>query len=312
MRQTSFAQTKADPIIRINMTARSQTRTIIRENVMLIRATITSFRIMMDGMRDGLIDQAKQIFDSRLPLNVVLPEQEILSRMAQLVEILTASEIAGRLNTRRRAEAQFDEEQTFPRGLPPRKAISYLKKLPSVRKADWEAAAAKFRRPAFFIAGIENRQILEIIRTVIEESLREGLSLEKFEQRVRNRLWTLRIKGGHLRTVWHMNVSNAYRAGRYEELQQPEIKGVLTHYLFDAIVDGVVRPNHKALENGIAPINWPGWEKYRDPLGFNCRCQRIAISSARARRMIESGQGWDMTLGVPANAGPDEGFVRMV
>jgi hypothetical protein len=107
-------------------------------------------------------------------------------------------------------------------------------------------------------------------------------------------------------------VTNAFNLGRYQEMQDPDVRSVLQYYLFDAVVDGVVRHNHALLEGGIAPVDWPGWEKYRPMLGFNCRCAVIAITAGRAQRMLESGDGWDMTLGVPADAGMDPGYVRMV
>lgn len=247
----------------------------------------------------------------------------------RLSEILTAAQVAGILYTQRAAktagaeiEPHFSE---FPADVPPLKAIAALRDSKLVTKTRWEALSAANRQKAFFITGIEQRSILGIIRDAVGDSLQKGWTLKGFEDVVRARVTDLAITGGHLRTVWHMNVSNKFRQGRYEELGQPEVRAVLQYFLFDALIDGVVRDNHKALENGIARVDSPLWAKYADPLGFNasrpglrfwaggyedCRCQRIAITEGRARRMISSGEGWDMEQGVPAIAGPDPGFIR--
>lgn len=308
----------ATQVIRINMGARKQTREILSDTVVLIRAILISFRQVLEANLDELVSYAKAGFQSG---GAVFPyldgrDQLFAYRMRTLTDILTAAEVVGRRRTRKAAQAAGAEltvkfAETFPGDVAPRRAVAWLKNLRVVTPEAWSAIANRRQRDAFFIAGIEEETTLRMIRDAIAGSLERGDSLLTFERTVRSQLEGLAITGGHLRTVYHMNVGNALRTGRYEELGQPEIRATLGYFLFDAIVDSVVRPNHRVLDNGIAPVDWPGWDRYRDPLGYNCRCQRIAITSDRAQRMIDAGEGFDLTAGVPAGAGPDPGFVRI-
>lgn len=306
-----------DRIIRISTTGRKQTVEILRDTVVLIRAALGGFRRMVTGLESELMQMARGGYGSDgaafpIPQEFV---DRLTARILTLSEILTAAQVAGILYTQRAAKtagADIDPHfSEFPDDVPPLKAIKALKDSDLVTKARWEALSQANRQKAFFITGIEQRSILGIIRDAVSDSLQKGWTLKTFENVVRGQIEDLAISGGHLRTVWHMNVSNQFRKGRYDELAEPEVRSVLRYFLFDALVDQVTRPNHKALENGIAPTDWEGWSRYADPLGFNCRCQRIAITEGRALRMIESGEGWDLTAGVPAEAGMDPGFVRI-
>jgi hypothetical protein len=158
---------------------------------------------------------------------------------------------------------------------------------------------------------VEQQATLDVIRKAIADSLDKGMTLVQFEANIREQLSDLALTGGKLRNVWHSTVTNSYNNSRYQELEKPEIKAVLSWWLFDALVDGVVRPNHAKLDNGLAPVDWPLWERYKPMLGFNCRCALIAVTDGRAKAMLASGEAWDMRLGVPEGAGPDKGYVRM-
>lgn len=99
--------------------------------------------------------------------------------------------------------------------------------------------------------------------------------------------------------------------GREKELRAPDVAGVIAYRLFDAIKGSNEPENHCVLDGGIAPADWPGWNTYSPPLGRGCCCALIGITAGRARRMIGSGEGFDLTKGAPERAGPDDGWVRI-
>jgi SPP1 gp7 family putative phage head morphogenesis protein len=302
-------------IIKISSTGRTQTLEILRAQVVLIRAAIASFRkSTLDNMENWL-EVAREGYRAGHPWQVV----HDLEHTKELQEIIVASRLGGRLQIRREARKAGIEakpqpifSEVFPKDKPPLKAIDWLKSLRDVTREQWQSTMAQYQTSAFFITGIEQKETLVVIKQAIQDSLAKGWTLSKFESEVRAQINDLALSGGRLRNVWHNQVTNAFNRGRDEEMKDPATRAVLSFYLFDAIVDGVVRPNHAALDNGIAPVDWAGWQQYKPMLGYNCRCARIAITAGRAKRMLESGEGWDMTLGVPAGAGPDPGYMRMV
>lgn len=95
---------------------------------------------------------------------------------------------------------------------------------------------------------------------------------------------------------------------RETELRVPDTAELLTHRLFDAMPGEP--PNHCHLSGGIAPANWTGWNIYAPPLGKGCVCALIGITGARARGMIESGEGFDLSKNPPEGGGPDPGWTR--
>jgi hypothetical protein len=99
-------------------------------------------------------------------------------------------------------------------------------------------------------------------------------------------------------------------ARREKELREPDVVGVLVYRLFDAVKGSTEPESHCVLDGGIAPADWPGWNIYAPPLGRGCFCALIGITAGRARRMIDSNEGFDLTKRVPERAGPDEGWER--
>ena len=97
---------------------------------------------------------------------------------------------------------------------------------------------------------------------------------------------------------------------RQRELRDPKISRVLTHWIFHAMDQGPPHPDHKALNNGVAPVDWAGWEKYSPPLGEGCMCGISGVTTGRARRMLESGEAFDLTKNAPMELGPEPGWSR--
>ncbi len=300
-----FRKAGEPKVISISSRGHRETVDILRDQSKLITIAIQTFRQLLTRNWEMWLDVARQGYQFRRVQSQVID----YSRTNTLAEILTATKICARLKVREQVNKQFAE--TFPKEIPPHKAIQWLKNLEIVTREIWEFEMAQSRQAAFFITGVEQTETLRVIQKAIEDSLEHGHTLAQFEAGIRDQLQDLALTGGRLRNVWHNNVSSAYTHTRDEELGQPDVAAVLPYFLFDALVDGVVRPNHKALENGIAPQTWEGWEKYKPLLGFNCRCCRIAITAGRAHALLASGEAWDMTQGVPAEAGMDPGYIRM-
>ena len=195
------------------------------------------------------------------------------------------------------------------KGVAPKDAIRYLERLPVIERSKWEQFIRQSQRQAFTVSGIEQKAALESLKSLIEESLRSGLTAEQFNRQAAELLKNFSLDARRLRTVWNTSVGNAMQQGREAAFEDPAVAALLTYGLFDALVDEVVRPNHEALEGAIAPRSW--WLEHGDLiplLGFNCRCQLLWITGAQARRMLEAGQGFDITAGIPATAGRDDGF----
>jgi len=187
-------------------------------------------------------------------------------------------------------------------------AVAYLRTLPVATQDEWRQLLRIHRQQAFTAAGVENKAALEALRNLVSEGLDKGWSGQQFETAAGDLLRKFQTEAGSLRTLWNTTTASAMAKGRAEMLDDPEVRKVVSHRLYDAILDFHTRPNHRALDGGIAPADWEGWGVYGPPNGFNCRCTVIGITAARANSMLASGRGFDLTEGIPAGAGPDPGF----
>lgn len=90
--------------------------------------------------------------------------------------------------------------------------------------------------------------------------------------------------------------------------EHQDVLQLFSHRMFHAMADEAM--NHRVLNGGIAPWDWKGWNTYAPMLGNRCCCALFGITAARARRLIASGEGFDLTKEVPEGAGPDKGWSR--
>jgi len=81
-------------------------------------------------------------------------------------------------------------------------------------------------------------------------------------------------------------------------LADPNLRFFYEYWLFSAMT-GTCAKDHAALNNGIAPFDWPGWKEWEPPFNRECCCLLSPITKGRARRMVECGVGFDLTKGAP-------------
>lgn len=295
--------------------------------------SIEALRDMTKLMRAGLIEES--LFRQRTFLPAVLESgrqalrrkgsESLLRRMTfnevaverhvqRIAEILAASEIVGKLRTRRQAEREGLKKgtkvslfaETFPSNIPPDDIVAFIQGLEAIPKSLWEAHVTKYRRFAFTVAGTENVNALKIVRDMLAKAVEDDWSEARFVEEARRI-----IPGIRSRLVWNNNVGFAMRRGRLKELLDPEVARVIPFLIFDALQDQVVRPNHSKMDNGIAPGTWKGWGRFGPPLGHNCRCQLSGLTASAARAIMIRGRGFDLTRFIPKGAGPDKGFLKV-
>lgn len=324
---TQFASRPPQPQVGVRAPRsrmRRDTFELLQDADRLLKATALSFGRVIAGLEDELLANARAAFRARAPEAFgfnILAEEPFARHVAEVAELLAAAEAAGRLRTRKQA-AEEDESvdpglrafaETFPRNLAAERLADYIRSLPVVERARFEEFVRRHQRQAFTLAGVEQREALRALRDLLAQSIRTGLTPEQFDRVARELLRNFQVRGGRLRTVWNDTLTNTIRAGRRAELGDSAVAGALQLEIFDAINDFVVRPNHRALDNAIAPVEW--WQAHlnlRPPLGFNCRCQLFPVGETRAERLVESGQVWRIDQRrVPAGAGEDAGFVKL-
>lgn len=192
-------------------------------------------------------------------------------------------------------------------------AVAYLASLPVATRDEWYRLIQGSSRAAFTAAGVENTAALEALKRMVAQALTENWNRPEFEQAAEELLRKFESEAGSLRTLWNTTTSSALAKGREDIARDPDVQKVNPFWLYGAMMDFRVRPNHAALNGAIAPIAWEKWwgpRGLRPPNGYNCRCTMVLLTTPRAKRLIAQGSPYfDATKGIEYG-GPDLGFIK--
>jgi SPP1 gp7 family putative phage head morphogenesis protein len=84
-----------------------------------------------------------------------------------------------------------------------------------------------------------------------------------------------------LEAIFRTQTQLAYGAGRWQAMQDPDIREVLQSLRYVTMEDDRVRPEHVGFDGVTLPIDDPFWIESYPPNGFACRCSVIEIFDKR-------------------------------
>lgn len=113
----------------------------------------------------------------------------------------------------------------------------------------------------------------------------------------------------YARMAFRTNANTAVTAGRFAQVQDPDIRSVVPAFRFSAVGDSDTRPSHRDLDGMILAATHRAWGMLAPPIGYNCRCEAVEVTTFQlksAGRMRPDGTV--INSPVPAGASPDPGF----
>lgn len=185
----------------------------------------------------------------------------------------------------------------FAIGLPPEEAIRYFESKGFAISFKWQDVWAEAHAKAFTVASVARLDILQDIRGALDQALKNGETLQDFQNRLQPVLeakgwWgkgrivdksTGEIEGKRLNprrleTIYRTNLQSAYMAGRYQaQLANAEFR---PWWEYVAVLDTRTRPRHRAMHGRVFRYDDPFWRAFYPPNGWNCRC-RVRTRSQR-------------------------------
>lgn len=196
--------------------------------------------------------------------------------------------------------------------LAPKDAVAYFRSKGYAITDQWQEMDGAAHAKAFTVAKAMRMDILEDIRSVVDDALAEGITEREFINRLAPQLkkkgwwgketWKdgqgndreVQLGSAHrLKTIYRANVSSAYMAGRYR--RQLAAVNERPYWMYVAVMDSRTRPSHATL-NGKA-FRWddPIWQYIYPPNGWGCRCMVRSLSQRQLRAMnltVESGANY--------------------
>lgn len=190
----------------------------------------------------------------------------------------------------------FDVSGAVNFDMAPEAAIAFFQAKGLKPTFAWQDMLGEEHAKAFTVAKMMDVDLLGQVREAVDKAIAEGRTVRRFREELepllRARGWwgnqdvvdpvtgdTVSARLGtpaRLRTIFRTNIQSAYAVGHWQKVQQNAT--VAPFLMYDAVDDHRTRPEHKALDNLVLPVDHRFWKTHYPPNGWNCRCSVIQLT----------------------------------
>lgn len=178
--------------------------------------------------------------------------------------------------------------------LPFEEAIAFFRQKSRVPTEHWTDVWRTAHSRAFMVAGAATDALLQDFQDAIQQALDQGTTLEAFRKQfddiVEKHGWAYNgTPGWRSRIIYETNLSTAYSAGRYAQLNDPDVRQAFPYWTYVHGDSQRPRPQHLAWNGMTLRADDPFWESHYPPNGWRCSCRVSATSEASLARRGKSG-----------------------
>lgn len=155
---------------------------------------------------------------------------------------------------------------------------------------------------AWKIAGVTQLDVVTYVHDSLKRAVRDGTHFNDWKRDVAGKLteqWG-RSNSSRLETIFVNATHQAYNAGRWRQMTDPDVVKHRAFGLFDAILDSHTSDVCKECDGTCLPLDDPWFSSHSPQLHHRCRSQ---IRSITERQALQRGITAD-----PAKTGADNGF----
>ena len=156
------------------------------------------------------------------------------------------------------------------------------------------------RARAFTVSGLARLDQIQRVLDSLGDALDNKTGFAEWKRQALADPALARMPRGRLDTIYRNATQQNYLAGHWQKHQR--VKDARPFLIYDAINDSRTRPTHKAMDNYIAPVDDPVWNRWYPPNGHRCRCGVRSLTQAQAEA-----RGWQGSPR-PTPAEPDAGW----
>lgn len=195
-----------------------------------------------------------------------------------------------------------------PLNVPPEEAIEHFRSKGYHTGFDWRDTSAAQHVKSFTVAKAMEIDILEDIRSEVDDAIANGRTFGDFRDALEPTLarkgwWGKRemvdpetgesriVQLGsprRLRTIFDTNIRTAYAEGQWRRIER--VAEARPYLRYSAVLDARTRPQHRAWHGLVLPWDHPFWETHFPPNGWRCRC---SVSQWSAEDLEE--HGWQVS-----------------
>lgn len=189
----------------------------------------------------------------------------------------------------------------------------FLQKL-NIPTKKWDDMLGALHDKAFTVAGATSASLLEDLRLIVENDLKNGLTYKQFrdafEDVVAKHGWTGWTgettavgRAWRSKIICETNLNTSYAAGRWSQIQQVKKDRPFIRYIHQ-VGEMYPRPVHVKWHNLILPADHVWWKTHYPPNGFGCKCKVVTLSE---KDMVRQGLLQTPNERIPPGE-PDKGW----
>ncbi len=177
-----------------------------------------------------------------------------------------------------------------PAQLPFSQAIDFYRGKIKLPTSGWTDLWQEQHSHAFVVAGAANDALLEDLYNGIRQAKWEGGGYEDFKNRfpeiAAKHGWAYNgAPGWRSKIIYDTNITQAYNAGRYQQMQA--VKHLRPFWEYDHTSIEHPRLEHKAWDGLRLPADDPWWDTHYPQNAWGCKCRVISLSITEAKRRWE-------------------------
>lgn len=169
-----------------------------------------------------------------------------------------------------------------------KEAVAYFRSRVPRREQDVDRLTEENQDTAFTVAGVAQLDLVTQVWAAIDKAIAQGTSFDDFKRTAAKDLadaW-----GGEkpyrVETIFRTNVQTAYNAGRWEQMQDPDVIEIRPFSRYLAILDTrTTRLICRPIADTILPQDDPWWRTHWPPLHFSCRSTVLPLTRDQANEI---------------------------
>lgn len=173
-------------------------------------------------------------------------------------------------------------------------AIRFFRNKLNISTERWDTLRGEEHARKFTVAGATKGTVLQDIRDAVDDALSNGTTItdfrKRFDETVAKNGWNFKGKRGwRTRVIFDTNLRSAHAAGRWKQIVERQRRlqarnpDETLYLVYETAGDLRVRPQHRAWNRIIRPVDDPFWDTHYPPNGYGCRC----IARSLTRRQLE-------------------------
>lgn len=163
-------------------------------------------------------------------------------------------------------------------------AVAFFRDKQVITTAEFDALRDRYRAGGFVARQLATRRLEEVARDSIQRLLEQGVTIPEVVQRIRSAeadelgFGIAPTSSGYLDNVIRTNVATAYGAGRWQAINDPNVRALRPWVQYRTAGDERVRAGHRSLNGLVFASGSELAARYAPPLFYQCRCVMVTLS----------------------------------